>query len=261
MKTIQHKETLYYYDGAQVFEARDGIGGHYVAVMVEPDGTQDQYVLASVEPERLRQFRIGALDLRSLLTERGDEEWFLAKVNGDLDAPLALQPQATALAASPYLPEPGFLLYNSPANGEPVSGHDSSDCAGASGTVKSSTLGSQKILRKLSINVDNGDYPALETAFKEAGIEYELLSLMTLSSSNGDHKVFWVGLAQHIHALIKVIVDFAKHKNKRLVLKSGDREFQAENYSAEQLIEILPIAQEAFFRDGGTNDTGNRPLK
>ncbi len=114
MKTIRHTETLFYYDGPQVFEARDGNGGHYIAVMVEPDGGQDQYLVARVESERLRQFRIGTLDLRSLLTERGEEEWFLAKANGGLDAPLALQPQPTALAASSYLPEPGFLLHNSP---------------------------------------------------------------------------------------------------------------------------------------------------
>jgi hypothetical protein len=118
MKAIRHKETLYYYDGPQVFEARDGIGGLYIAVMVEPDGGQDQYLVAEVEPERLQRFRFGALDLRSLLTERGDEQWFLAKVNGGLDAPLALQPQPTALAASSYLPEPGFLLHNSPENAE-----------------------------------------------------------------------------------------------------------------------------------------------
>jgi hypothetical protein len=117
MKSIRHTATLYYYDGAQVFEARDSVGGHYIAVMVEPDGGQDQYLVAEVEPERLRQFRNGTLDLRSLLTERGDEEWFLAKVSGGLEAPLALQPQATALTASSYLPEPGFLLHNSITSG------------------------------------------------------------------------------------------------------------------------------------------------
>ncbi len=41
MKTIRHTATLFYYDGPQVFEARDAIGGHYVAVMVEPEGAQD----------------------------------------------------------------------------------------------------------------------------------------------------------------------------------------------------------------------------
>ena len=64
MKTIRHTATLFYYDGPQVFEARDAIGGHYVAVMVEPQGEQDRYLVAGVAPERLRQFRSGTLDLR-----------------------------------------------------------------------------------------------------------------------------------------------------------------------------------------------------
>jgi hypothetical protein len=127
MKLIRHTATLYFYDGPQVFEARDDGEGHYIAVMVEPDGGQDQYLVAEVDPERLQQFRTGTLDLRSLLTERADGEWFLAKANGDLDAPLLLQPQATALAASTYLPESGFLLHNSPSNGDVELGNPATD--------------------------------------------------------------------------------------------------------------------------------------
>ena len=29
MKTVLHTTTLFYYDGPQIFEARDSIGGHY----------------------------------------------------------------------------------------------------------------------------------------------------------------------------------------------------------------------------------------
>ena len=38
MKQIQHTNTLFYYDGPQVFEARDAIGGHYVAVLAPSGG-------------------------------------------------------------------------------------------------------------------------------------------------------------------------------------------------------------------------------
>ncbi|MDA1275253.1 MAG: hypothetical protein O2960_14575 [Verrucomicrobia bacterium] len=118
MKMIRHSTTLYYYDGPQVFEARDAIGGHYIAVMVEPDGGKEQFLVAGVEPERLRQFRMGTLDLRSLLVERGEPEWFLALPDGDLDAPLSLQPQASPLASFAHLPEPGFLLHDRPTMAE-----------------------------------------------------------------------------------------------------------------------------------------------
>lgn len=117
MKTIRHTATLFYYDGPQVFEARDAIGGHYVAVMVEREGAHDRYLVAGVEPERLRQFRAGLLDLRTLLVERGEAEWHLATVEGGLGEPLNALPQTDLLSASPLLPDAGFVLHDGPAEG------------------------------------------------------------------------------------------------------------------------------------------------
>ena len=115
MKTIRHTATLFYYDGPQVFEARDAIGGHYVAVMVEPQGEQDRYLVAGVAPERLRQFRSGTLDLRSLLVEARGQEWYLAMTADGLDQPLVLVPQQTLLMESGLLPDEGFVLHDRPA--------------------------------------------------------------------------------------------------------------------------------------------------
>jgi hypothetical protein len=116
MKTIRHTTTLFYYDGPQVFEAQDLIGGHYLAVLVEPLDGQDRYLVAGVEPERLRQFRSGSLDLRTLLAESGHEEWYLATMSASLDQPLGLTPQQTPLAESGLLPEPGFVLHDRPTD-------------------------------------------------------------------------------------------------------------------------------------------------
>ena len=120
MKTIRHTCTLYYYDGAQVFEGRDAIGGHYLGVMVGPIEGRERYVIAGVEPERLRQFRIGSLDLRTLLLERAETSWFLASPGAGIDAPLLLESQDGALAAFAELPEPGFFLHDRPADTETV---------------------------------------------------------------------------------------------------------------------------------------------
>ncbi len=114
MKTILHTSTLFYYDGPQVFEARDDIGGHYVAVMVEPEDEQDRYLVKGVAPERLRQFRCGTLDLRSLLVEMGDQEWYLTVPESDLCQPLSLVPQKTPLRESEFLPDEGFVLDDYP---------------------------------------------------------------------------------------------------------------------------------------------------
>ncbi len=113
MKTIRHTTTLFYYDGPQVFEARDIIGGHYIAVMVQPQDGLDSYLVAGVAPVRLRQFRAGTLDLRALLTDGGSEEWYLAR-GADLDQPLVLLPQTSSLVDSGFLPDEGFLLHDRP---------------------------------------------------------------------------------------------------------------------------------------------------
>lgn len=115
MKTIRHTTTLFYYDGPQVFEARDAIGGHYVGVMVEPQDGKDRYLVAGVEPERLRQFRAGLLDLRNLLIERVIADWFLASAPAGLSEPLALEMGEGSLAESTFLPDAGFVLHDRPA--------------------------------------------------------------------------------------------------------------------------------------------------
>ena len=115
MKTIRHTATLFYYDGPQVFEAQDAIGGHYIAVMIEPENGLDRYLVTGVAPERLRQFRASTLDLRTLLTEGGVEEWYFATVADGLDRPLVLEPQTAQLVDSGLLPDGGFLLHDRPA--------------------------------------------------------------------------------------------------------------------------------------------------
>ena len=116
MTTIRHTATLFYYDGPQVFEARDAIGGHYVGVMVEPEGPHDRYIVAGVSPERLRQFRSGLIDLRTLLVERSEAEWHLATVERSLDEPIHIRSQAMSLATSQFLPDAGFVLHDRPAD-------------------------------------------------------------------------------------------------------------------------------------------------
>src|SRR6266516_4062207 len=120
MNTIRHTTTLYYYDGPQVFEARDAIGGHYIAVMVEPQQGKDKYLVVGIEPERLRQFRMGVLDLRALLTARDEAEWYLAEFAEGMNAPLVLQPQSQSLAGYAHLPDPGFVLHERAAIAETV---------------------------------------------------------------------------------------------------------------------------------------------
>ena len=126
MKTIRHHRTLFYYDGPHVFEARDVMGGHYVAVMVGSElagaaesamrGRGERCLVAGVAPDRLRSFRSGAIDLRSLLLESVPDEHYLAIVDAGVDQPLRLERLRTPLADSGLLPDPGFLLHDGPAD-------------------------------------------------------------------------------------------------------------------------------------------------
>lgn len=126
MKTILHHRTLFYYDGPHVFEARDVMGGHYIAMMVGSElagaaesatrGRTERCLVAGVAPDRLRSFRSGAIDLRSLLLESVPDEHYLATVDAGVDRPLRLEKLSTPLADSRLLPDPGFLLYDRPAD-------------------------------------------------------------------------------------------------------------------------------------------------
>ena len=116
MKLVRAANILYYYDGPQVIEARDTIGGHYIAVMVAADDNNDRYLVAGVDPERLRQFRSGMLDLRTLLTNSDTDEWFIGSAPFGPDQRMALQAQDTPLAHNELLPDAGFVLHDQPSD-------------------------------------------------------------------------------------------------------------------------------------------------
>lgn len=120
VKTVRHTATLFYYDGPQVIEARDGIGGHYVAVMVDPVEGSPRYIVAGVDPERLRQFRGGELDLRSLLLERDEREWYLGTPKGESGTCIELEQHLGPLDNFKDLPESGFLLHEGRATNAAV---------------------------------------------------------------------------------------------------------------------------------------------
>src|SRR5258708_6614362 len=117
MKTIRFVRTLFYYDGPQVFEARDVIGGHYVAGLIEPQNGLDHYLVAGVGPTRFHQFRAGVIDLRRLLVEREEPEWYVATIEAGLDQPLRVVAQQAPLDLSRFLPETGFVIHDLPSNG------------------------------------------------------------------------------------------------------------------------------------------------
>ncbi len=114
MKTIQPTGILVYYDGVQVFEGCDPIGGHYIGMVIDTVGDYDRYLVTGVRPERLRQFRSSTVDLRTLFLEAPGGEWFLTLTNGDPGESLALEPQSGSLKETGFLPLDGYTLDDTP---------------------------------------------------------------------------------------------------------------------------------------------------
>ena len=111
VKTIRHFSTLFYYDGPQVFEARDADNRPYVAVTVDANSIGvERYLVTAVAPERLELFRSGGLDLRSLLVESDREERYVATADAGLDQPLLLEKLTDPIEDGGLLPDSGFLL-------------------------------------------------------------------------------------------------------------------------------------------------------
>lgn len=112
MKTILHTATLEYYDGILLFEARDPIGRHYIASQIDEVDGLDRYAVVGVAPDSLRRFRAGLIDLRSLMLEMPDGEWYIARPTADVDTPIDLELQTEPLEDTEYLPDDGLVLYD-----------------------------------------------------------------------------------------------------------------------------------------------------
>ena len=112
MTTIYHTNTLFDYDGPQLFEAHDDDGGQYLALLVDSEEEQDRYLVVQVDPERLQQFCSGALELRPLISEASRNQWYLATTT-NLDEPLTIERQRMPIEER-FLPDEGFTLADSP---------------------------------------------------------------------------------------------------------------------------------------------------
>jgi hypothetical protein len=110
MKVISQFSTLVYYDGIQVFEARDLIGGYYVGTALPEDDYRDKYLVVGVSPEQLRQFRTSTVDLLTLILNRPEADWYIGYSEDALVSPLTLERQDSVLETSAFLPDAGFVL-------------------------------------------------------------------------------------------------------------------------------------------------------
>lgn len=114
---VRYEKTIEYYDGIKLFEARDPIGGTYVAYFLDTNEQADRYLVFGCEPDQLRLFRNGGIDLRSLATNSSVYGWFLADVT-DFDQSIPVTPQDSDTIPDEYLPKTGFFITGVEVNQE-----------------------------------------------------------------------------------------------------------------------------------------------
>lgn len=110
--TIRYVRTLDYYDLPQVFEARDSIGGHYVAVLGAIE--ESQYLVAGVAPERLRAVCDGKAELRHLITESDVASRYVTTTVPSLEGD-ELEVRRFNGVLEDFLPDPGYVLDEMPS--------------------------------------------------------------------------------------------------------------------------------------------------
>ena len=104
--SIRHFRTLVYYDAPQVFEARDEIGGHYIAVLGAPGRVL--YLVAGVAPALLQEFCAGRMDLLDLMLGSDPGARYTTTTTPFAnDTELETEPFREALEGSGFLPGPG----------------------------------------------------------------------------------------------------------------------------------------------------------
>ena len=120
MKTVRAFNVLDYYDGIEIFAARDERGEHYLGSRIDTSGDHDRYAVVAVRSERLREFCSGKLDLRELMLEAPKGEWYVTVASMAFGQPMPLELQDTLLKQADVLPSPGFTLDAELPNDRPI---------------------------------------------------------------------------------------------------------------------------------------------
>lgn len=109
MTAIHATEVLAYYDGVEVFQGADEAGNCYVGQYLDYTGAVDRYLVVQADAGQLNDLKQGLINLRTLLLQAADHGWYLTHVDGDSDE-FTLLPQTGDLAATDFLPNPGFFM-------------------------------------------------------------------------------------------------------------------------------------------------------
>jgi hypothetical protein len=107
-RLIQHKETLIYYDGPQLFLAHDQFNTPYLCLLVEQDDDADKFICVPISLARLEMFYQGGIALRTVYEAPESGELFYVQIGNEDGETFQLVPLAEVPAE--WLPEPDFFF-------------------------------------------------------------------------------------------------------------------------------------------------------
>lgn len=107
-RLIQHKETLIYYDGPQLFSAYDQFRTPYLCLLVEQDDDADQFLCVPISPTRLELFYQGRIDLRTIYDAPESAELFYVQIGNEERETYPLF--SLAEVSTEWLPDSNFFF-------------------------------------------------------------------------------------------------------------------------------------------------------
>jgi hypothetical protein len=107
---IKHRETLVYYDGPQLFLARDQVNAQYLCLLVDDSNEFSKFLCVLISSARLDDFYRKEIDLRKIYENPENGEWFYAEITENIQRDYQLVPVSFDNLPKEWLPESGFIL-------------------------------------------------------------------------------------------------------------------------------------------------------
>ena len=106
---IEYRSTLAYYDGPEVFDASDRIGGNYIGMMLDSDVQAFKILVVGVAQDHLMRLRRGDIDLRSAILAAAEYGWYLCETD-TLEGRIPISDRRTGAPTESMLPDENYYL-------------------------------------------------------------------------------------------------------------------------------------------------------
>lgn len=199
MKTAALLTTLVFYDGPELFIAKDKFGTHYLSLAV-PEADRVLYVSVPLTYDDLGAVLDGSAQLRDLMRRNADDGWYISDplVEGFQRFTLSLREGTMPLAFLPdpgfdlssWLPEPSELAELASVRGRPVIGiRVDPPEAGSSATIRTNTLAALLIeFQKLVRHARGKLRQKGKSVLPDRSVDY---TLNTLAFGKGSFRVYF----------------------------------------------------------------------